>query len=100
LSHIDIFPTIIHYLTDSSSMLDLFDGQSIFAAEPKNYHLSFLQNGSSPPVEFSLQWENQTIKARIVNSSCLEILESNDPSPSFINEHITNAFEQRAREDL
>lgn len=100
LSHIDIFPSMIHYLTGSSSMLDLFDGQSIFVDEPRNYHLSFLQNGASPPVEFSLEWENQTIKARIVNPNCLEILESSNPSPSFINEHIFKTFGRRAREDL
>jgi glucan phosphoethanolaminetransferase (alkaline phosphatase superfamily) len=92
MSHIDLFPSIIHYVIGSETFTDLFDGQSIFTPQSQPYHLSVLQNGAQAPIEFTLDWGNEIIKARICTANTLEILNSSNPSESFIEYHADQAL--------
>jgi glucan phosphoethanolaminetransferase (alkaline phosphatase superfamily) len=73
-THLDIFPSIIHYLTGRSDFGDLFDGQSIFAPHRLPYHIAVLNNGSHVPIEFSL--ENSSEKYHFRFSNIYNIYES------------------------
>ncbi len=92
MSHIDLFPSIVHYVTKSEHFADFFDGESIFQRQSRPYHLSILQNGAYPPVEFLLQWGEHKIKARLRSPDALEILASSDYSEAFIEHHIGQVF--------
>lgn len=79
MSHIDLFPSIIHYTTRSSLFSDLFDGQSIFEKQSWPYHIAVLQNGANPPVEFTIERKEKKLTARFLDAHHVEILE---PSPT------------------
>ncbi|MBS0626085.1 MAG: sulfatase-like hydrolase/transferase [Verrucomicrobia bacterium] len=89
ISHVDIFPTIIHSLTRSTAYSDLFDGTSIYQEKKWPYHLSVLQNGSEPPVEFTIERGGDKIIGRFINSTSIEILE---PEAASLHELIQERF--------
>lgn len=74
-THMDIFPSILHYLTKQSNFTELFDGRSIFSIDRLPFRIAVHQNGPDIPFEFFLEQENLKLKARFVNSSKLEILD-------------------------
>ncbi len=74
-THIDLFPSILHYLTDQSDFKMLFDGKSIFSQDRLPYRIAFMQNGPNAPSEFLLEKQNFKLKARFVDPSKLEIIE-------------------------
>lgn len=74
-THMDIFPSILHYLTKRSDLSTYCDGQSIFSLDHTPYHIAVLQNGPHPPVEFSLSKPDFFLRARILDRSHLEIIE-------------------------
>jgi hypothetical protein len=86
-THMDLFPSILHYLTKTSDFSALIDGQSIFAENRWPYRIAVLQNGPDTPCEFTLSKETSKITARflnprnIYNQTSLEILsiETTDP---------------------
>lgn len=86
-THLDIFPSIIHYLTGRSDLENLFDGQSIFAPNRWTHRLCVLQNGPHTPCEFSLEKNGEKFRFRfpdpnrIYETSSLEILSSEYPLP-------------------
>ncbi len=92
MSHVDLFPSIIHYVTKSEAFADLFDGESIFLPQRRPHHLSILQNGANPPNEFSLHWGGHEINARFRSPTVLEILTSSDLSEEFIEYHVGQTF--------
>jgi hypothetical protein len=65
-THVDIFPSILHYLTGSELRLSAFDGQSIFTPSRWPYHLCVSWNGSYVPVEFSIETENAKLLGRFL----------------------------------
>jgi len=73
-THLDIFPSIIHYLTGRSDFKELFDGQSIFSPYRHSHRIAVLNNGSHVPIEFSL--ENSSEKYRFRFSNIHNIYES------------------------
>lgn len=79
-SHIDIFPTIFHYLTNQTSYSELFQGESIFAAEKWPFVMSARYNMSRSPYEFFLHNGQEKVIFRFKNrknifrSRILEIL--------------------------
>lgn len=75
MTHIDLFPTLLHSLTKSSELEPLFDGRSIFSKNQSPFRMAFLQNGSNTPVEFVLKSPSAQIKGRIVDASNIELLE-------------------------
>lgn len=92
MSHIDIFPSILHYVTKNTDFADLFDGASIFQKRPWPYHLTVLQNGSDAPVEFTIDQGDKKISARIVDSTHLEILEPQAADPAALQTLIEEQF--------
>ena len=68
-THLDIFPSIIHYLTGRSDFKDLFDGQSIFAPNRPSHRMAVLSNGSHVPVEFSLENGQERYRFRFSNTN-------------------------------
>lgn len=86
-THMDLFPSILHYLAKKECPGSLFDGQSIFSEPKWPYRISVLQNGPDTPCEFTLQNNHSKILARflnprnIYNQTRLEILslETTDP---------------------
>jgi membrane-anchored protein YejM (alkaline phosphatase superfamily) len=69
VSHMDIFPSIIHYLTGISRFENLFDGQSLFLKDRWPYRLAVLQNGPQTPCEFIIAQGEKKIAARFMNPS-------------------------------
>lgn len=74
-THMDLFPSILHYLTNKSDFTHLFDGRSIFSSNRLPYRIAFLQNGPETPIEFFLEKDELKLRARFVDSSKLEIVE-------------------------
>ncbi len=66
-THLDIFPTILHLLTDQSEWSLYFDGQSLFNANRWPYALSVQHNGPDVPYEFSLNDGQLKLYARFLN---------------------------------
>ncbi len=87
MTHTDILPSIIHYLTGQSDFSPLFAGESIFSKERWPYHISVLQNGHNTPIEFLIQKEDAKINARflsvdqIYQDPSIEILHISEHSP-------------------
>jgi glucan phosphoethanolaminetransferase (alkaline phosphatase superfamily) len=73
ITHIDLFPTILHFLTGQNDFS--FDGQSIFIQRQNPYRIAFLQNGPDTPLEFTLHKEDLKLKARIADANQLDIVE-------------------------
>jgi len=90
-THIDIFPTILHYLTGHSDFSDLFDGQSLFAPNRWPYRITVLQNGPDTPNEFAIEKSDWRIHCRftdpesIYSSHSLEILSLQEKEPTPIS---------------
>lgn len=74
-THMDIFPSILHYLTKQTDFTALFDGRSIFSLDRLPFRIAVLQNGPDTPLEFFLENPDLKLRARFTNSSKLEILE-------------------------
>jgi hypothetical protein len=74
-THIDLFPSILHYLTKQSHFPALFSGQSIFTPHSTPYRVAVHQNGTHPPDEFSFETETFRLRARVKEPSKLEIIE-------------------------
>ncbi len=63
-SQVDIFPTILHYLTGSLDFDDLLDGQSIFHKQKKAFSIVGAENGGNLPEEFVIYHKNRKILAQ------------------------------------
>ncbi len=74
-THIDLFPSLLHYLTKQSDFSAYFDGQSIFSLHHTPHHVAVLQNGPDTPLEFSLENPVFSLRARILDSTHLEIVQ-------------------------
>lgn len=74
-THLDIFPSILHYLTKESDFASLFDGRSIFSLTRLPFRISVLQNGPDAPSEFTLETPTGKLRAEMIDSSHLKIVE-------------------------
>lgn len=78
-THIDLFPSFLHYVTGISEFPDLFDGRSIFSERRWPYRIAVLQNGPDTPVEFSIEKGIEKVQVRflhphdIYNQTVLEV---------------------------
>jgi glucan phosphoethanolaminetransferase (alkaline phosphatase superfamily) len=84
-SHIDIFPSVLHYLLgDTASFEGLFDGESIFSRQKWPYAIVGRYNGSRSPYEFLIHNGESSLlarfndKGRIFNADALHILEMDE----------------------
>jgi len=67
-SHIDLFPSLLHYLTRSPPP-SLFDGHSVFLKRPWPYRITMLQNGPGVPKDFAIENDRFRIVARFLPAS-------------------------------
>lgn len=65
VTHIDIFPSIIDYLTGINC--PLFEGKSIFRESIKQPRIAIAQNGAKIPTEFTIQNEDSYLHARFLD---------------------------------
>lgn len=54
-SHIDIFPTILHYVTGKNEWGDFLQGESLLSPPQKDYTVGARSNASLPPYEFYIR---------------------------------------------
>ncbi len=54
-SQVDIFPTLLHYLTGEDFWSSFFHGESLLIPSQKNYTVGARSNASFPPSEFYIQ---------------------------------------------
>ena len=79
-THIDLFPSLLHYISGKSDFGNLFDGTSIFAQNRWPYRMAVMQNGSDTPVEFSIANRTEKVHFRflypydIYNQTELEVI--------------------------
>ena len=66
-THLDLFPTLLHFLTGNPSWSAFCDGQSLFADHRWPYVLSVQHNGPDVPYEFSLTDGDTRMQARFLN---------------------------------
>ncbi len=78
-THMDLFPSILHYLTKQSDFTSLFDGHSVFSLKQPPYRIAVLQNGPDTPLEFYLEKPEIKLHARFVDPSKLEIIDLQGP---------------------
>lgn len=74
-THIDIFPSILHYLTKESDFTPLFDGRSIFNLDRLPFRMAFQQNGPDAPSEFLLEGLHGELRAQLETPNHLRIVE-------------------------
>ncbi len=81
-THLDIFPSVLHYLTGDCNFSSLFDGESIFDANRWPFRIAVLQNGPETPKEFTIQGDRLSLHLRfldptnIYETAVLETLDS------------------------
>lgn len=54
-SHIDVFPTLLHYLTGKNVWASFFQGESLLDTQKKDYTIGIRSNASLAPYEFYIQ---------------------------------------------
>ncbi len=74
-THIDLFPSILHYLTQKNDFSSLFHGSSIFSPNRHASHVAVLRNGEEKPSEFLIRKKDFSLRARFVDPSKLEIID-------------------------
>jgi phosphoglycerol transferase MdoB-like AlkP superfamily enzyme len=57
-SHVDIFPTLLHYLTEEDLWSSFFHGESLLAPSKKDYTVGVRSNASLAPYEFYIRRGN------------------------------------------
>lgn len=75
-THIDLFPSIFHHLTNKEDWKEFFDGISIFAKSPAPYPITVMQNGALPPEEFAICQNPRFSHFRILSPMSLECVHS------------------------
>ncbi len=84
-THIDLFPTILHYLTGRGDFSEFFDGESLLKEKQWPYRIAVLQNGPNIPSEFSLQQGKKQMRAKFISSeidTALEVIDLQIPENS------------------
>ncbi len=71
ISHVDILPTLFHYLFKILPTHNQFDGQSIFDPNKQQFALSARFNGSRPPYEFFLHDGEKKLLVRFQSQNAL-----------------------------
>lgn len=81
-SHVDIFPSVLHYLLKDAALFgEIFDGESILKSDRASYAVTGRFNGARDPYEFLVRTaEGSCIaqfkdKRKIFDASAVEILE-------------------------
>ncbi len=102
-THLNLFPSILDYLTNLSDFSSLFDGQSIFSSVRWPYRITVTHNGPDTPCEFAIEGKGTKLQLRfppnsnIYNQSSLEIIDiktspENETLDAYIEAHFPNAI--------
>jgi glucan phosphoethanolaminetransferase (alkaline phosphatase superfamily) len=67
-SHLDIFPSLFHHITNISDFQNLFQGSSIFTQNRSPYTVSVMQNAGDTPHEFLIKKGNNKLHLRLLSS--------------------------------
>ncbi len=98
-SHIDIFPSILHYLAGSECYRECFDGQSIFSKNRWPFLVSARYNAGKTPYEFILHNGRSKLLARFSNetdifkSDAIRILTLQNVEEKYIAQEFGEAFD-------
>jgi len=111
-THIDLLPSLLHYITGVAEYPDLFDGRSVFSKNRSPYRIAVLQNGPDTPVEFSIEKGDEKLQVRflhprdIYSQKVLEVtaLKTNEPADLLsldetVKKSFPNALEPLLRKD-
>jgi len=63
-SHMDIFPTLIHYIDGEDRFCDFFEGSSLFKPQKNSFIIAARHNGSRSPSEFFIHDGTYKFRAR------------------------------------
>ena len=105
-THLDIFPSLIHYLTGYSSFPQLYDGESIFAAKKWKYAFTMQHNGVDIPYEFRLLKDHEELVGRFLNPPnifsvpAIEVLSFKTANEVGFKEDFLEAFEPLIKPSL
>ena len=66
-THLDLFPSILHYLTGREDFSELFDGQSIFMPNRGQFAFTMQHNGVDIPYEFRITDGEMQLIGRFLN---------------------------------
>jgi glucan phosphoethanolaminetransferase (alkaline phosphatase superfamily) len=104
-SHIDIFPTLFHYLAGEEVFTDLLEGESIFKEKRLSFTVSGRYNGTRAPFEFFICDGAYKLTARFSNegdifsSKEINILSTKDvhdnpvhTTPQLVEKHFGEAL--------
>lgn len=98
-SHIDIFPTLLHYVVGKDSYREFFDGQSIFSENRWPFLVCGRYNTGRTPYEFMLHNGRCKLLARFANqgeifkSDAIQILSLQDVEEKYIAQEFGEAFD-------
>jgi len=97
--HMDIFPSIIHYVTGQDNFKDLFDGESIFKKDKWPYVVCVKHNAGDTPQDFFIHTGEYKLMGYLENGlktkkiNVISIHDVNDRSiPSKDKEILENTF--------
>lgn len=96
-THLDIFPSLLHHVTDHTDFQHLFDGTSIFSDHPPTDRFCVMQNSSDPPSELCIHRGMNKLHFRFLSSeeiyhqTEIEILSSQIFEKSFIENYLDSA---------
>lgn len=70
--HMDIFPSIFHYLTGEDVMASVLEGQSIFKEERWPFTVIARFNGSRPPLQYCIHGDNAKLLVAFENPEIIQ----------------------------
>ena len=97
-SHIDIFPTLIDYV--SGTKKDSLEGESIFKQNRWPYTLTARYNGSKPPFEFCLQGLSGKIILQNLTKNNLKVSSITDSENGQVLRETKEAFSHLFTKDI
>ena len=105
--HMDVFPTLFHYLTGTEILKDILAGQSIFSDDKRKFTVTTRYNASHSPCEFCIHNGKQKLTAtfsderNIFNAKGLRVISMKNDKDEIIphdlnslKEHFGDALDQ------
>ncbi len=98
--HMDIFPTLFHYLTEEDCMIDVLQGQSIFRTNRWPYTIMARFNASRSPCEFCIHNGKEKLTAtfsderKIFNAKGIRILSTKNIHDEVVPHDVNSLKEQ------
>lgn len=97
-SHMDIFPTLLHYIGGEERFSEYFQGTSLFTHQESPFVVAGRYNASRNPCEFFIHNGRNKFQARFINSkaiyNCQKIDILSAHHPDFIQKEFHSSFNQ------